>query len=63
MLEIVCAWCGKRLGFKKASPTGGEGNEEAPSEVISVTHSICGSCAEKALDQLETIHAGVDELV
>lgn len=42
MIEIVCAWCGKRIGEKQADnlPPG------------SVSHGICPDCYKKQMEQL-----------
>jgi len=40
-MKVVCAWCGKELGFK-------EGNG-------GISHGICETCKEKVKKELEQI--------
>ena len=43
--KIVCAWCGKELGTKKAD---GSGNHKH-----NISHSICEDCKAKVMGELE----------
>ena len=41
-LKIVCAWCGRFMGVKKAE-----------SATLPVTHSICCKCKERLLAEAD----------
>jgi hypothetical protein len=45
VIEVICAWCGKRVGFKEGKIDG------APP----VSHSICESCAETTLSEFKAL--------
>ena len=42
-LKVICAWCTKTMDIKEL---------ECESVEIAVTHGICKSCKEKALEEL-----------
>ena len=44
-LEIVCSWCGAKIGEKECDVF----NESLPR----ITHSICKKCRTKVLDDLK----------
>lgn len=40
-MKIICAWCGRVKG------------EKPPYSDKSITHTICGECQKKVLEELE----------
>jgi len=46
-LEVVCSWCGKKMGNKKAA--------ETDDPTLRITHSICLECNAKVMEETEEI--------
>ena len=46
-LKVICSWCGKHMGNKKA--------DETDDPTLRITHSICLECKAKVLEETEEI--------
>ena len=56
LIRIVCAWCGRFIGFKEDENPNSVNNEER------ISHGICKECRDKALSEIDSIQTNDDNL-